>query len=436
MPLFGAPALLLILSAITLPVFVLPVYRPYLPLRTTPPSELTDSSPLRLTADITLLGQTQPAAPVTAGQALPLTLYWQTDTFLSRNYLVELCLHNETGQTVTCQAYHPVDGRYPMRAWEPGSVIRDEVQLPTPACVSPGAYRLNLSLHPLRPDTAAAKIDSAAPAVESVSLGHVRLTAADSTAAPSALTMWANGRSYTSGHIRLPQLRQALTVLVSGEDQTAPLPLEPDWEPALPPTVYTCPGGPTVTTHHYLVSAAARPGRYQLQPAGPTIEVQTRPRQFNPPPALASPLQANLGDNLTLLSYDLPTAARKPGETVNIAVQWQTRQTMNRRYVASFHLLDAALSMQGQIDHVLGDDFEYPNLLWAPGEVVNQRFALPVDSDAPPGLYTVEFGVYHQDFGDFTFLPITTPAQPDPRTRINLGRLRVAARAAPPRPAA
>jgi len=422
--LFSAPALLFILSAITLPVFVLPVYRPYLPIHTSPPFQLEHPSPRNLTDDITLLGQTRPAAPVTAGQALPLTLYWQTDTFLSRDYLVELCLHDETNQPVTCQARQPVDGRYPMRAWEPGSVIRDEVQLPTPACAAPGAYRLSLSLHPLRPDTAAAKIDSAGPSVEPVSLGQLRLTAADPAAAPPPLTVWANQRA-ARGPLSLSQLRQALTVFDYGEGQTAPLQIEPTWAPALPPTVYRCPGGPTVTTHHYLVSAAVRPGRYQLQPNGPTLEVQTRPRQFNPPPTLVSPLQARLGDDLTLLSYNLPTAARKPGEKVNIAVQWQTRQTMNRRYVASFHLLDAALTMQGQIDHVLGNDFEYPNLLWTPGEVISQRFALPVDSDAPPGLYTVEFGVYHQDFGDFTFLPITTPDQPEPRERINLGRLRV-----------
>jgi hypothetical protein len=86
----------------------------------------------------------------------------------------------------------------------------------------------------------------------------------------------------------------------------------------------------------------------------------------------------------------------------------------------------------GQSDQVLGS--HYPNVLWAPGETVNETYALPINHQTPAGLYTIEFGVYDYVLGTFQFLPANTATSPEPVEHLYLGQVRVMdpARTRPP----
>ena len=59
-----------------------------------------------------------------------------------------------TTRPLACHAGQPVDGRYPMRAWESGYTIRDRVDLVLPDCLAQGQYRLTVAVYPLRLDSA------------------------------------------------------------------------------------------------------------------------------------------------------------------------------------------------------------------------------------------------------------------------------------------
>jgi hypothetical protein len=61
-------------------------------------------------------------------------------------------------------------------------------------------------------------------------------------------------------------------------------------------------------------------------------------------------------------------------------------------------------------------------------------YPLRVASHTPPGLYTIEFGVYRYLKGDFQFLPITTVEGFEPARHLSLGQVRILdpARARPP----
>ncbi len=420
---------LLAFSAITLPVFVTPVYYPYLPIRRAAPAGQPAAE--FFAGQLALQRYGLPTGPTSAGDAVPVTLYWQTQADLRRDYLLRLCLFDSRNLPAACKLTHPADGRLPTRAWEPGYTLRDEIHIPTPACLPPGSYQLRLAVLPLRTDSAATQ--TAAP-TESISLGAVRLAAGPADQ-PGGDTFWLGSERYRSGEINLPQVRQSLTVVrlrPAGDEAAFSLAAgqgDALWPPVAPPLVYPCSADTAAAVFSFIADPGVAPGRYQPRAAReieplPQIIVSTRPRNFSLPAAAQTPPSATFGAELALPAYSLDSSPRRPGQTIDITLTWQALDTMPHRYVASLHLLDSDVAMWGQIDHVLGDDFEYPNILWAPGEVVSQTLRLPIDEDAPPGLYTLEFSVYDKISGNFDFLPVTT-AGPEPAKHVNLGQIRV-----------
>jgi len=77
--------------------------------------------------------------------ALAVTFRWQALQPIAADYLVELSLEDRAGNRVGYSLGHPVQGRYPTRAWEPGDLINDRHWLPL---IDPqaGDYSLELRL--------------------------------------------------------------------------------------------------------------------------------------------------------------------------------------------------------------------------------------------------------------------------------------------------
>jgi hypothetical protein len=417
----------------TLPLFILPVYYPYLPITTLDPARLPIQHRLEHTADggIKLLGYT--VAPTTAaGESLAVTLYWQATARLDQDYLVRLCLHDPAGRPV-CRWGHPVDGRYPTRAWEEGYVVRDELYLPTPRCLPPGEYELLLGIQPLRLNSSATEM-AGIPSTPALSLGEV--TVMETQIPPSTVrAVWVGPQRYERGKLRLPQIRQALTVIDYGQAPPRPSLLaassgDREWPQITPPLVYPCPAGPLATIHSFIVDPDIQPAAYAPLVAEQSqnelqLVVATRHRTYQPPADIPTRLNASFGSQVELLGYGMDLSPRWPGQTIDIEVFWRSLTTMDRRFVGSFHLLDDSMSMWGQIDRVLGADFEYPNVLWAPGEVLSQTYRLPVGRSTPPGLYTIEFGIYDNSSGAFEYLPVTLAAGDTLRKQIHLGPVRI-----------
>lgn len=422
---------LIAFSLVTLPAFVVPVYYPYLPIQRTGPSSQPPVAGF-FAGTLKLRRVVLPSSPTNAGDAVPVTLFWQTQTDLRRDHLLKLCLYDTGGVPAACKLTHPADGRWPTRAWEPGYTLRDEIHIPTPACLLPGSYQLRLTVLPLRTDTAVTQTTTPA---ETISLGSVTLVAGPAVQSAGD-AFWLGSQRYQAGEIDLSQIRQALTVIQlqpAGDEATFSLAGgqgDAVWPPVNPPLVYPCSATTAATVFSFIADPGVAPGHYQLRRTReteplPQIIVRTRPRNFSLPPAAQTPPVATFGANLALPAYALDSSPRLPGQTIDITLTWQALETMLHRYVASIHLLDSDVAMWGQIDHILGDDFEYPNNLWAPGEVVSQTLRLPIDADAPPGLYALEFSVYDKTSGNFDFLPVTAAANPEPAKHLNLGQIRV-----------
>jgi hypothetical protein len=113
----------------------------------------SDALPVQhsLTADfdrrIRLLGYSLGAGPFQAGDTLAFSLFWQALTDGDDPYIVFAQLQDETGKPVALSETPPV---YPSDRWTAGTLLRDPREIPLPATLPAGTYRLAVGL--LRPD--------------------------------------------------------------------------------------------------------------------------------------------------------------------------------------------------------------------------------------------------------------------------------------------
>jgi hypothetical protein len=73
---------------------------------------------------------------------LAVKFHWRAFRPTEKPYTVFLQLLNEGGEVVSSWDSQPFNGLYPTTLWSPGEVVVDEFQLPLPAELSPGSYRL------------------------------------------------------------------------------------------------------------------------------------------------------------------------------------------------------------------------------------------------------------------------------------------------------
>lgn len=104
-------------------------------------------------------------------------------------------------------------------------------------------------------------------------------------------------------------------------------------------------------------------------------------------------LEANIGDKVGLLGYDLEVKEARPGDTLYLTLYWQAQREMDEDYTVFVHLLDEEGKIWGQKDGWPEGGF-YPTSFWDPGEVVQDRYDLVIDPQAPPGLLRFEVGLY------------------------------------------
>lgn len=84
---------------------------------------------------------------VTPGKALLLNLYWQPLVRPDADYAVFLHLLGADGETVARRDTLIRGGDYPMSRWRPGELVVDLADLPLPADLPAGRYRLELGVY-------------------------------------------------------------------------------------------------------------------------------------------------------------------------------------------------------------------------------------------------------------------------------------------------
>ena len=95
---------------------------------------------------VQLLGADYPTT-ITAGETLPLVLYWSPDKKPGTDYTVFVHLVNAKGDVQAQRDTQPRNGTYPTSAWPSGGVVVDEAGLTLPEGLAPGEYMMRIGLY-------------------------------------------------------------------------------------------------------------------------------------------------------------------------------------------------------------------------------------------------------------------------------------------------
>ncbi len=179
------------------------------------------------------------------------------------------------------------------------------------------------------------------------------------------------------------------------------------------------------------------PGRYQLlvqtaggpeQPVGSLALIRPPAAAGAAAGAIAHPLDLRLGPSIRLVGYDLAQEEVAAGDALALTLYWQTDQALTARYKVFTHLLgevynaDAGNFIWGQIDSEPAGG-QAPTTVWTPGEIVADRYTIPVAADAPPGQYALEIGLYGLVNGER--LPVSAPDSQPLGDAVNLATVTV-----------
>jgi hypothetical protein len=396
---------------------------------------------------ISLLGKRMTSGPIEAawGTVL-LDLRWRIDGELNGRHKIALRLTDEEGQVWAGEDREPVGGLRPFHGEPVGSEILDHHGLLVPAGTPPGSYQLRLGVYRLEdgqwldvldqngtPQGVQADLGtidvhapSTPPPVEALFVEHgVR---ADFGSGIRLLGYSLAGESFRPGDtLEMTLFWQALAELNedyhvslrlrdSGGQERATLdgPLsKSDY-----PTSAWGEGQLVRGFQSLLLPANLTDGEYHLflslsrladgqplplrrwglncgdtYPLG-TIQVHGRSHQLEPPVAIGHPMSLQVGDAVQFLGYDLDPLAVSAGGTVRLTLYWQALSEMDTSYTVFNHLIDDEERIWGQKDGIPGNG-SLPTSSWIAGEYVIDAYEIPVQSDAPPGEYLFETGMYN-----------------------------------------
>jgi 4-amino-4-deoxy-L-arabinose transferase-like glycosyltransferase len=115
-----------------------------------------------------------------------------------------------------------------------------------------------------------------------------------------------------------------------------------------------------------------------------------------------------LGSLLHLIGYDLPQTKFRAGDSVPLTLYWRAESLVGKSFTVFVHLVGQQFNpkqnnpLWGQVDRVPS----IPTTAWFPNEIVLDAYSVKIDSDAPPGTYQIEIGMYDAATG--TRLPINS----------------------------
>ena len=106
--------------------------------------------------------------------------------------------------------------------------------------------------------------------------------------------------------------------------------------------------------------------------------------------------RVSFGDELSLIGFDLPEQVWHPGDVVPVTLYWRATGTAQSDAKVFLHLYDSDGNLGSQSD---GRAFygTRPPYTWRPGETVADPRPLALPANLPPGVYSLEVGLYNPD---------------------------------------
>ncbi len=115
-------------------------------------------------------------------------------------------------------------------------------------------------------------------------------------------------------------------------------------------------------------------------------------------------INVDFASGIRLLGYEIDRETAVAGEPVYLTMYWQADTPITERYKVFTHLV-------GDVYNINSDNFLWgqqdneplngrrPTTTWRTGEVILDRYAIPLAADAPAGTYQIEIGLYDPTTG-------------------------------------
>lgn len=233
--------------------------------------------------------------------------------------------------------------------------------------------------------------------------------------------------------------RVQLQLALPGESQPFYTQTFPLWPGVYPPTAWQA--GERVSSFHRLLTPLEMPTTQNpelrlrlLPPVGDAplpitqgsatlaqMTLELRDRVFEPPP-IPQPLQAQFGEAIRLLGYDLDAADARPGGSVTLTLFWQAVATPAENYTVFNHIIGPDGRLRGQFDSPpVGE--AWLTATWLPGEVVVEQRVIPVEEGVENGRFPLAIGLYRA--ADGVRLPVTVNGEAQPNDQLVLTEVEV-----------
>jgi hypothetical protein len=297
------------------------------------------------------------------------------------------------------------------------------------AGLAPGKYTLGLSLEPTAADNPLIGQVADAPD-QPLILGQVELplaakptqSALTGTAlATGDFTIWQNGRPVAQP--RSFRYRETILVTFNGDPPPALFVANSDQ------SVMAFPMRHWSQAALFMVGPNWPTGSYQLfmtntkAVSPPLIQVTDWWERNTVEPVISRRVEANFANQVKLLGYELKTNRVEPGGGLPVTLYWQGLDWLGQSYTIFAKLLAADQTVHGGRDRLPQEG--YHTLYWAPGEIVTDPFGVPVDPNAPDGVYTLNLGLYREVAGQAVSLPLVEDGQPIEASSVSLGPIKV-----------
>jgi hypothetical protein len=120
------------------------------------------------------------------------------------------------------------------------------------------------------------------------------------------------------------------------------------------------------------------------------------------------PPGTNFDNKLRLRSATYEADAYRPGQTVQLTLEWEAMRAMDEAYKVFVHILGPnGLPFAQQDNEPVNGT--YPTTRWQQGERVSDPYAILLPADLAAGEYAVEVGLYR--ISDLTRLPVLDAEQ-------------------------
>ena len=106
----------------------------------------------------------------------------------------------------------------------------------------------------------------------------------------------------------------------------------------------------------------------------------------------------NFGNKIRLTGARVGSTMTRPGDVVEVTLDWQAIEPIDERYTVFVHIVDGHDYLWGQRDSEPGGGNKITNS-WRVGETVEDRHGVAVWPGTPPGKYQIEVGLYQPSTG-------------------------------------